>query len=141
MTTAAHAVDERAHAAALSAAVAANIGAWGVYGYGEVPGMNGNPGSIPEIYVLLQVERTFLPATRQSRLASRTGWRAVVRGVGSTPTEMRWAMNRIHLSLDSQRLTVDGFTSTPVAFESGGEDDDPRTDGRCSAFARYTYAL
>lgn len=131
--------DERPHADALAAAIKAQFGPWECYEHGEVPGLDGNAGSIPDIFALVQVSRRYLPTQQAVRRASRTAWRASIHAVGRTADECRWAMNRISLALDSQRLAVSGRASTPIQHETS---DDPGPDGgRFSALVRFTYTL
>lgn len=130
-------LDERPHAEAISAAIKAHLGPHNVYGYGEVPGLDGNPGTVPPIYVLLQVSRRHVPTTRSVRRASRAGWRTSLRAVGRTDDECRWAMNKVSLALDSQRLVVGGRVTSPIQHETSDEPDPD--SGRHSALVRFTY--
>jgi hypothetical protein len=51
-------VDQRVHAVAVKAALnTALTGDAAAYDYDEVPGTNGNAGTLPNIYVALSVER------------------------------------------------------------------------------------
>lgn len=132
-------LDERAHAKALAALIDAHLGPNDVYEYGKVPGVDGNPGKEPSIYVLIQVTRRYLPATRSVRQASRSGWRASVRAVGRTVDECRWASLRVSEALDGAYLTISALPSTPVQHETSDEPD--KDGGRWSSLSRWTYAL
>lgn len=130
--------DERPHATALIAAIKAQLGAWNAYELGEVPGVDDNAGSIPDIFAVVQVERMFLPTMQSSRKASRAGWRASIKAVGRTVSEARWAQNKVALALDSARLTIGSRSTTPIQHES---TDSPEPDGdHFSALSRWTYA-
>lgn len=133
------ALDEREHIAALSAAIKPHIDINDVFQYGKVPGLDGNPGVEPRLYVLVQVERRALPAGRSARMASRSSWRASVRAVGTTIGECQWLTERIAIALEAQRLTVGGLTSTPIQHENGESPEFEK--GRADALTRYTYAL
>jgi hypothetical protein len=135
--TTAPATDERQHIAAVSAALTASVGANRVFEYGKVPGQSGNPGSLPDIFVLPALERRNGP-TDQGR-ARRSGWRLQVRYVGRTANEARWAAERVSQALEGKRLTVDGVESTPVVFESATRIAPD--DGRYSGESVWTYAL
>lgn len=134
-----HALDERLHAAALEAAIKAHLGPWEVYEYGQVPGLDGNAGEQPPMYVLLQVERRHLPPTHGSRRPLRTGWRVSVRGVGTTADECRWVLLRITRALDGVRLAIGGRQSTPLEHEPGNAPEPGNT--RVEALLRFTYAV
>lgn len=137
--TDAHALDERQHAEALKAAINARLTPHSTFEYGAVPGLNGNAGTHPSIYALVQVERRSIPTRSAVRRATRTGWRASIRAVGRTPNETRWASQRIAEALDGTRLTVGGFETTPVEHETS---DAPALDAdRFESLTRYVYAL
>lgn len=132
-------LDEREHAKVLAAAIKAQLGPRDVYEYGDVPGVDGNAGTQPSIYALIQVSRRFIPALHSTREASRSGWRVSVRAVGSTVNECRWATSRIALALDSQRVAIAGHLSTRIQHETS---DEVTPDGdRFEALSRFTYAL
>lgn len=132
-------LDEREHATALAAAIKAHLGPNNVYEYGNVPGLDDNDGIQPAIYVLIQVARRKVPSLHSTREASRSGWRVSARAVGTTVNECRWATSRIALALDSQRVTIDGRTSTRLQHETS-DDAAPQGD-RFEALTRFTYAL
>lgn len=129
-------VDSRSHAEAVKAALVATVGAK-VYDYDEVPSMNGNPGVLPNIYVVVSVERRAGAPRRASASTGRTGWRVAARAVGRTVDETRWAMAKVAAALNEARLTIDGTETTPAQFEA---DQAPELDnGRYSGLALYTY--
>ena len=132
-------LDERKHAAALTAALKAAIGTEHVYEYGSVPGLDRNGGVEPGIYLLLTVERRFMAAAHSPRRHSKSAWRATVRAVGTTVNESRWAALRVSQALDGVRLTVDGEPSTPVQHESSNAPEFD--DNRAHSLSLWTYTL
>jgi hypothetical protein len=131
-------LDSRAHATAVKAAIKAQLGPNNAYDYDEVPGTNGNAGILPNIYVLVTVQRRFNGNRRLTAQAGLTGWRISARAVGRTIDEVRWAMFKVATALNEERLTISGSTTTPIQFET---DQAPESDdGRFSGLALYTYA-
>lgn len=140
-------LDVRPHFDAIKALILAQIPAaaqalgTSVYRPSDVPGENGNPGTLPRIFVLLKVERRFTPSLKASRIATRSAWRVVAVCVGQSAAEAEQATAWVTAALDSQRVTVDGFTSTPVQHETSTAVD---RDGDTSEFfgrTDWTYAL
>lgn len=134
-------LDERAHFAAIQAAIAAantQLGA-DTYDYGEVPGEDGNEGTIPRIFVLLQVERRYLETLHSTRHSTRSSWRIAVRYVGRTVDEARWAGKHVSAALDAAVLDVEGFSSTPVQHEQ--TNAVTADDGLFSGLSVWTYTL
>lgn len=127
------ALDERQHAAALTAALKATLGSEHVYEYGAITG----PG--PNIYLLLSVERRYMPAAHSPRRHTKTAWRVTVRAVGTTVNECRWASLRVSQALDGRRLTVDGLSSTPVQHEATNAPEFD--DNRAHSLSLWTYTL
>lgn len=118
------AVDERAHSAALNARIAAaltairsDLGEY-VYDFGSVPGQNQNEGTVPDLFVALQIERRFVPNPRMVSIPSRSSWRVATICVARTVNNARLAMLAVTNALDGQRLTVGGITSTPIYLET-----------------------
>lgn len=141
--TSAPVTDERIHRDVIEPLLRAALGteaggAQRVYDYGEVPGADGNPGKLPNIFALPTLERRYV-APRRGGLAGRSGWRLAVRYVGRTVDEARWAQNRITLAIDERRLTIGDFTSSPVTHES--TTDIAPDDGRYSGLTVWVYAL
>lgn len=142
-------LDERKHVAAFKAAVDAVMVAAGsparCYGYDEVPGTSQDsdddkvPGKLPNIYVMVSLERRFLQPARQIGRAGRSGWRLSLRGVGRTEAECRWALLKITDAVDEKRFTIDGFRTGPVAHESSTSPE--WDDKRYAALKTYTYTL
>lgn len=132
------ALDERQHIAAITSALTAQLGANRVYEYGQVPGQSGNSGTLPPIFALPQVERRFAEPDRSGR-SGRSGWRVSVRFVGRSANEARWAGLQVAEALDGMNLTIDGYVSTPVTFESQAAVSPD--EGRYSGSASYTYVL
>lgn len=137
-------LDSRIHAKAVHAAVTAQLQPrWQSYDFGKVPGADGIPGRLPDIYVLIAVERRFNPNLRLSAQASSVGWRISARVVGKTVDEARWALARVADALNEKRLaiTIDAGTrkTTPIQFEA---EQSPALDGgHQSALSTWTYAL
>lgn len=142
MTTA-PAVDERGHAAAVAALIQAAFTAlnpaWTetVFDFGGVPGQNQNSGTVPDLFVALQVERRFVPNVRMVALASRSSWRIAARYVGRSVNNARLAGLVVTNALDGQRLTITGATSTPVLLESATSIQPD--DGMFSGTSSWTY--
>lgn len=134
-------LDERPHFVAVKAAIGgvdALLGA-ATYDYGQVPGEDGNVGTVPESFVLLQFERMFVEPAQGSRMTSRTGWRLSVRGVGTTVNNARLALFQVATALDSVRLVINGKTSTPLQHD--GSDAPRADDGLFSGVSSWTYCL
>lgn len=114
-----------------------------VYDYGEVPGESGNPGDLPDTYVVLSVERRYVPPS-SSGGTNVTGWRASARYVDTNPVNARRAGALVRRGFEISRgrgrsITVAGITSTPIAHESTrsvGPDS-----GRYSGLSQWTLAL
>lgn len=136
--TSAPVIDERTHRDVIEALLTATVGANRVYDYGTVPGSDGNAGTMPPIFVLLTIERRYVEPRRGGR-SGRSGWRVTCRYVGRTVDEARWAELKVTQALDEQRLSVGGFTSTPVTHES--TTAIAPDDGRFSGLGVWIYAL
>lgn len=139
-------LDEREHVEVFKAAVTAKLGPkWRCYGYDEVPGSSQDSdgqtlrGALPNIFVLVSLERRFLQPARLIGRAGRSGWRVSFRGVGRTEDECRWALLRIAEAVDELRFSIDGFRSTVVTHESSTSPE--WGDRRYSAIKSYTYSL
>lgn len=136
-------LDERAHADVLKPLLAAELGTdpdgtERLYNYGEVPGADGVPGTLPKIYALLTIERRVAPAVRVGR-ASHTGWRVSVRYVARTVDDARWAAMKVAGALNEITIEVDGIESTPLTHESEAAIAPDSTF--LSGLLQYTYAL
>ena len=88
-----------------------------IFDFGDIPGVDGNPGTLPRLYGLLECQRMPLEALHASRLATRSAWRVTARSVGSTADEARWVAKQFASAFDSARLTIEGFESTPLFHE------------------------
>lgn len=130
--------DPRAHAAAVELILEAHVGADRVFAWGEVPGLDDNPGETPPLCVLLQVARANRPALQMGRTSGRTSWRIAARAVGRNADECRWVLDRISQALSGTRVPVGPDASTPVQFESA--DDAGPDDGCMSALTTWTYS-
>lgn len=138
-------LDSRVHSAALRSAVTARLGPWQAYDYDDVPGGQTNADAaqraqpLPDLYALVTVERRSAPMLRARAFAGRSSWRVTVLAVGRSVDEARWVLARVDGALDETRVTVGGFTSSPLAHElSSAPAPD---DGRYSASTQYTYSL
>lgn len=130
-------LDVRPHAVALKAALDGPLGQWSAYDYDEVPGGNGNEGTLPFIYVVLSVERRLNPIVRAPGRTSSAGWRVALRSVGRTVDECRWAQNRVAIGLNEKRLLVADEHTSRLQYESGQAAE--LDEGRYSALDIYTY--
>lgn len=136
-------IDSRPHAEAIKAAIRAKLSPSNpstahVYDYDDVPSTYGNAGTLPNIFVVLSVERRFGGTGRNAR-AGEIGWRVALRGVGRTVDESRFALLRAAEALHQARLTIGGDKTTPIQFES---DRAPEyDDGRWSGSSNWTYVL
>lgn len=137
-------LDSRPHAEAVKAAIRAKLSPSSpatahVYDYDDVPSTYGNAGTLPNIFVVLSVERRAGSPLRGTGRTGTSGWRIALRGVGRTVDESRFALLRAAEALDGARLTVSGEKSTPVLFET---DQAPEyDDGRWSGSSVWTYVL
>lgn len=103
-----------------------------------MPGLDGVAGVLPNIFVVMTVQRRPSSNLRSTAQAGSSGWRASFRSNGRTADECWWAMNKVALAVNEVVLTIDGTKTTPIQFES---DQAPRLkDGRQSALSTYTYA-
>lgn len=130
-------VDARPHATAVKSALDAALGPWDAYDYDDLPGANGNAGTLPGIFVTISLERRYNPLIRPPGRADSVGWRLALRSVGRTVDEARWAQLRTADALNEKRLLVAGEYTTRLQFETG--DAAAFDDGRYSATDFYTY--
>lgn len=131
-------IDEKAHATVLRALLLEPLNQH-VYSHGQIPGADGNEGSLPDIYVVLTVERRYAGAPRKSGSTTRSGWRVLVRGVGRTVNEARWALTQATEALEDVRIVIDDVASTRITFETS--TPIAPDDGRQSGLVEWTYAL
>lgn len=137
MTSTPSLTDATLHAAAVKAALNAELSPKQALDYDEVPGLNGNAGVIPDVFVVFSVERRSGAPLRSSATTGRTGWRIAARCVALNVGDCRRAMAKVAAALNEVSLTVDGLATTPVQFES---DRAPEWDeDRYSGQALYTY--
>jgi hypothetical protein len=130
--TSAPVVDERVHVAAIKALLTTPLNGQ-VFDYSNAPKPPTGPSAI------LELERRFVPPRTATGLSGRSGWRVSVRFIGMTVNEARWVQFEVTKALDEKRLSIGGFTSTPVTHEStqGIEPDENAFSG----WSLYTYAL
>ena len=108
-----------------------------VYGYAGVPGTNGNPGTKPTKYLLLNVERMYLPANRMTAQNAVTGYRASVRAIDTDENNVRVSLAQAAVVLDEKRVTVSSKSTTPIQHESS--DPVAWDDVAYVATDTYTY--
>lgn len=123
---------ERAHAAAVVAALDTPLGQWSAYETDDIPR------ELPTIYVEVTVSRRFGGGTWMCGGRPGRGWRIVTRAVGRTENEARWAREKVAAALEDQQLVVDGRLTSRVRFEV--EDDIEADDGLYSGATTWTYA-
>lgn len=109
-----------------------------VYRKGDVPGSDGNGGTLPQKFITLHLERRYIPASHNSRQRSRSGFRMVVRAVANTARNAEDLLDDCS-GIEGVEFVVDGETSTPVAHETS-EVVKP-DDGKFSAATTYTFTL
>lgn len=136
-------LDERDHRDAIVALLTPVLGV-NIYDFGRVPGGIGpdgqtNAGTLPDNYTLLSIERAFVPVSRLCAGPSRSSWRLTLRYVSRYVDNARNTQQRITGAVESARLVVDGYTSTPVQHET--TDAIEPDDGRFSGALTYTYSL
>jgi hypothetical protein len=129
-------LDAHVHATAIKAALSSMTAT--VYEYDNVPGTNGNPGSVPARFLILAVERRFGGLLRSGR-TSTSGWRFSLRGVAGNVESVRMMLAEAAALVNETRLTIGGGTTTPIQFESG--EAPVFDDGDYSGHDFYTYAL
>lgn len=149
MTTA-PAVDEREHVEVFKVAIDEAFDDEGLgslarcYSYDEVPGTTQDdgpevPGRLPNIFVLVSVERTYAPPRRLCAKAGRSGWRVSFRCVGRTVRESQWAALKVIEAVEERRFLIDEYMSGPITHESS---DAPRwSNKRFSGTKTYTYEI
>lgn len=114
-----------------------------VYDYDQIPGSPQNSSltqrtaPVPDLFAAVAVDRRYVPVQRRVALPGRSSWRLSVRCVGRTVREAQWVQDRTQDALDGATLTVDGFQSTPLLFESN--ESPVWDDGRYSCEIVYTY--
>lgn len=109
------------------------------YRFGEVPGADGNPGTLPDRYALVDIQRRYYRPTKMSARAHRSGWAVTVVGVGRNVDEAAWVLNRATDALEGIRLAFDPLESTPVTHERS--DPIQLKDGLFEGRISWTYAL
>ena len=138
MTTA-PATDLRLHYALFGDLLATALAPHSVYKFGEVPGFDGNPGTTPTMYALVDVQRrSYLPQKLGGR-AGKSLWAVSVRGVGSTVSEVAWLLDRATDALEEKRITLDGHGSTLLTFDT--HDPIEPDGGDFSGLVAFTYSL
>lgn len=103
------------------------------------------PASTVTSYTLVTVSDRFGGTPRMTAQIGTRGVRVTVRAVGITADNAREMRKRADAALREQRLAIDGFTSTPIQFETAdpvAQDGDIKTTGTWySGLSIYTYAI
>lgn len=137
--TSAPATDLRLHYRLFEPLLKAAIDPNRFYEFGRVPGVDGNKGTQPAIYALLDVQRRPYAPQTLSAHTDVTGWALTVVGVGTTRNEAAWVLGQVTEALEELVVTLDGQESTPLLFDV---HDPIRPDGdRQSGRVSYTYVL
>lgn len=131
--------DLNAHRAVMAAAYATALGQWDVFEFGATPGLDGNPGTEPLIYGLLDVTREVNSFHRLGGVGTARLYRVTARAVASTPGEVRWALERATEAFEDVAFKVGEHDTTPLEF---ADQDDPNRDkDRYFADVEFTYAV
>lgn len=128
---------EEQHATAIKAALT-TAGAV-PYDYDEVPGMNGNPGSVPQWFTAVSVTRRFGGNDRLTSQSGVEGWRISTVAAANNVTNARNIRAKIHQALEGVSLTVGGEQTTPIKLE--GADQIAPDGTHHSGLSTWTYAL
>jgi hypothetical protein len=108
---------------------------WTAYSAGKAPTTGGN-------YLALIVSRRYGGNIRQGGSISPSGWRFTARAVGVGDGNARVLLREATAAFEDHTITVDGVTSTPIAFESEDpirQDDDDKN--LWSGLRSFTYAF
>lgn len=129
-------IDPRAHTTYwLDALKAKGVAA---FRQNEVPGSVGGPtGTPPSLFVVVHIERRFLPYARVSGENEITGWRATVVGVGSSVANAQLMSMRVTEVFNEAIATIGGTPYGPVQFEL---EQTPEPDsGKYAGRTQWTY--
>ena len=109
--------DEQATAilAALNTALAPAV----AYEYGDVPGTNGNPGTVPDRYVLIDLSRRYVEGRMISGEPRWKGYRLGTRYAAKVTDDARTMRARVTEALENKTLaTASGGEVGPFVFET-----------------------
>lgn len=138
MTTA-PATDLRLHYAHFLDLLAPALSPNPIFKFGEVPGADGNLGTVPDRYALLDIQRRPYAPTSLAAHPDVTGWAVSVVGVGRSVSEAAILLDRATGVLEYQSVVIDGHESTPLTFDTLGP---VARDGRVfEGLITYTYVL
>jgi hypothetical protein len=119
-------VTESEQAAAIFAALNAALAPRSVaYEYGKVPGSNGNTGTEPDHYVVVDISRRYVPERRASGEVMLPGGRVGTRYIGKNAADVRAMRAKVTAALEDQIIVTDAGEIGPFTFESA---DPMRTD-------------
>ena len=86
---------------------------------GEVPGVDGNGGKVPDLFALLDLRRRAYTPTALDDHPDVSSWALSVLCAGRTVYEAAWAMDRVTDALEHAVVTIGGHESTPLRVEPG----------------------
>lgn len=117
---------ESEQAAAIFAALNAALAPRSVaYEYGKVPGANGNNGTEPDRYVVVDISRRYVEHRRASGFVPLQGGRVGTRYIAKSATDVRAMRAKVTAALEDQILVTDAGEIGPFTFESA---DPMRSD-------------
>ena len=100
--------------ATLNTAIAPSV----AYEYGKVPGSNGNAGTEPSKYLLIDVTRRYTDVRRVSGVVSMKGYRLGTRYVAKSIGDAREMRRRTTAVLEDQILATPDGDLGPFTFET-----------------------
>lgn len=103
---------------AVAQAVIGVLGSAFPYDVDDVPGTNGNAGTLPTRYTEVTVSRRYGGPVRGDATPTTIGYRITTRAVAKNVTDARNLRRLAMRDLENVALTVGAEKSTPVAFES-----------------------
>ena len=101
--------------AVLNAALAPAV----AYEYGKVPGSNGNAGTEPAKYLLVDISRRYVGSFRTSGAASLKGYRLGTRYVAKSSGDARTMRQRVAAALEGHIIKTEAGEIGPFMFETG----------------------
>jgi len=112
-------VTESEQAEAILAALNAALAPAVAYEYGKVPGSNGNAGTEPPKYVLVDVSRRYVDSFRAGGGPSLKSYRLGTRYVAKSTGDARTMRQRVTDALEGQIITTAAGEVGPFIFEAG----------------------
>lgn len=111
-------MNESEQAAAILVALNAALEPAAAYEYSKVPGSNGNAGTEPAKYVVIDLSRRYVDKRLASGEVSVSGYRLGVRYVAKATNDARNMRRIVTGVLEDQILTTDDGEVGPFVFES-----------------------